>query len=115
MKNLDREEIIVKACENKKAEDIVVLDIREKTTVADCFIIAEGRNYPQLDAIKDEVDFQMSKAGYEPLSIEGDSRSGWLIIDYGDIVVHIFDREKREFYNLERLWTKKKADKKEAE
>ncbi len=104
---MTREEIIKKALDAKQAEDIIELDIGERTSVADTFIIASANNYPQIDAMKDEVDSKMSKEGFNAIAIEGSSKSGWVILDYGDIVVHIFDKEKRNFYNLERLWENK--------
>lgn len=100
----ERVEIIKKACDNKNAEDILDIDISGKTTLADHFIIVNGNSSPQLDAIKDEVDFKMSKEGYFYKSIEGTPESGWIIMDYEDIIVHIFNSEKRRFYNIERLW-----------
>lgn len=96
--------IIQKACEDKKADNIVDIDISGKTALADHFVIVSGNSKPQLDAIKSEIDSKMSKEGYEPQSIEGQSESGWIIMDYDDIIVHIFNHDRRSFYNIERLW-----------
>lgn len=97
-------EIIEKACDDKRAEEFVAIDISNRTPLADYFVIASGNSAPQLDAIVDEIDFKMSKEGFEPYSKEGSSDSGWLILDYEDIIVHIFHVEKRKYYDIERLW-----------
>lgn len=97
-------EIIEKACDDKRAEEFVTLDISSRTALADYFVIASGNSAPQLDAIVDEIDFKMSKEGFETYSKEGSSDSGWLILDYEDIIVHIFHTEKRKYYDIERLW-----------
>ena len=93
-----------RALEEKKAEDIKVLDIENVSTLADYFIIASGKNHNQVQAMADAVDEMLGKAGYEPKQTEGYRTANWILLDYGDIVVHIFDTENRLFYDLERIW-----------
>ncbi|MCX8068936.1 MAG: ribosome silencing factor [Thermodesulfovibrionales bacterium] len=89
----------------KKAENVVILDLREITVIADFFIICSGNSITQVQAIS---DFILEKAKKEdnfvPLRVEGKLYAKWILVDYGTIVVHIFDNETREYYNLERLW-----------
>ncbi len=98
-------QIIFDALDDKKAENISVIDISEITILADCFVIASGSNPNQIHAMADAVDEKMSKAGYSPRSVEGYRNANWILMDYEDIVVHIFDKESREFYDLERIWS----------
>ena len=97
--------IAAKALEDKKAEDIRVIDIREISTIADFFVIANGTNANQLAAMRDAVDEKLYKAGYHTKQVEGNQNSTWILMDYNDIIVHIFSKEDRLFYNLERMWT----------
>lgn len=94
----------VKALEDKKAEDIKVIDIGEVSSIADYFIIANGSNTNQLVAMQDAVDEAMYKAGIEAKQVEGNNNSTWILIDYNDIIVHLFSKEDRLFYDLERIW-----------
>ena len=96
--------LIIKTLDSKKAENIQAIKISDLTIIADYFIIANGMSSTQTKALADEVEFKMKQQGVEPLRIEGDRNANWIIIDYGDIVVHIFYKETRELYNLERLW-----------
>ena len=96
--------LIYHALEDKKAEDIRILDIENISTLADYFIIASGRNRNQVQAMADEVDEKLGKAGYVPKQTEGYRTANWILQDYGDVVVHIFDTENRLFYDLERIW-----------
>ena len=96
--------IAAKALEDKKAEDIRVIDIREISTIADFFVIANGTNANQLAAMRDAVDEELYKAGYHTKQVEGNQNSTWILMDYQDIIVHIFDEENRLFYDLERIW-----------
>ncbi len=97
--------LAAKALEEKKAEDIRVIDIREISTIADFFVIANGTNQNQLQAMRDAVDEELYKAGYHTKQVEGNSNSSWVLMDYNDIIVHIFSKEDRLFYDLERMWT----------
>ena len=97
--------IAAKALEEKKADDIRVIDIREISTIADFFVIANGSNQNQLQAMRDAVDEELYKAGYHTKQVEGNQNSSWVLMDYNDIIVHIFSKEDRLFYDLERMWT----------
>ncbi len=96
--------IAVDALEEKKANDISIIDIEKISTLADYFIIASGTNRNQVQAMSDEVDEKLAKAGFEPKHIEGYNGANWILLDYGDIVIHLFDEENRLFYDLERIW-----------
>ena len=96
--------IACKALEEKKGEDICVIDIADVSVLADYFIIASGSNANQVQAMTDNVEEILGKAGYEPRQIEGYRSANWILMDYGDIIVHVFCREDRLFYDLERIW-----------
>lgn len=93
-----------KAMDEKKAEDIRVIEISQISTIADYFIICNGTNSSQVQAIQDYVDEMLGKAGYTPLRVEGIRSANWVLMDYGDVVIHIFSKEDRLFYDLERIW-----------
>ena len=93
-----------KALDEKKAMDIKIIDIGEVSTIADYFIIASGGNQNQVQAMVDNVEEKLGRAGYEPKQIEGPRSSSWILMDYGDLIVHVFDEENRLFYDLERIW-----------
>jgi ribosome-associated protein len=82
----------------------VVLDVREATTFTDYFVIATGANSRQIHAIGDEITQQLKKQGEYPASLEGYTNAEWVLIDYGDFVIHIFSPKARTYYDLERLW-----------
>jgi ribosome-associated protein len=88
----------------KKAFDILALDIRAYTTVADYFVICSGSSNRQVQAIAESIELDLKKHKFYPLGIEGFTHGSWILIDYGDIVMHIFYQPVREFYELERLW-----------
>ncbi len=90
---------------SKKAEDILLIDVREKTALCDYFVIASGRNTTQVRALCENLEEHLSKQGIEPRRTEGVRDGRWGVLDYGDIIVHIFNDESRLFYHLERLWT----------
>lgn len=96
--------LIIKTLDTKKAQDIQAIKISDLTIIADYFIIANGMSSTQTRALADEVEFKMKQQGAEPLRVEGERGANWIIIDYGDVVVHVFYKETREHYNLERLW-----------
>ena len=96
--------IAVKAIDSKLGENIKVIKIDELTILADYFIIANGNSNTQVKAIADEVEFKLSEAGLEPHRTEGFQGANWIVLDYVDVVFHIFHRETRDFYDLERLW-----------
>ena len=96
--------IAINALEEKKAENIRVIDISKVSVLADYFIIAEGKNRNQIQALTDSVEKDLGKAGAVPKQIEGYESANWILLDYADIIVHIFDNENRLFYDLERIW-----------
>lgn len=92
------------ALDEKKAEDIKIIEIGEISSIADYFVIASGTNASQVSALVDSVDGMLGKAGFTPKRIEGVRSSNWVLMDYGDIVVHVFASEDRLYYDLERIW-----------
>jgi len=105
VKELDeRLSIISKACDDKKAFDVKILDISKLSSIGDYFVIASGNSTTQVVAIADEVEEKMVKSGFELLQKEGQNSARWVLLDFGDIIVHVFHKEDRKFYNLERLW-----------
>ena len=92
------------ALEEKLGEDIEIIKIDEISVIADYLIIASGRNQNQLNAMIDFVDEKLTMAGYNSKRIEGNKKSSWVLMDYGDVIVHVFSKEDRLFYDLERIW-----------
>jgi ribosome-associated protein len=88
----------------KKAENLIVLDVRELTSVADAFIICSGRSNRQVQAIAEHVQTELKKKQKKPLSTEGLSEGHWVLLDYGDVIIHVFYEPVRSFYDLEGLW-----------
>ena len=97
-------QIACKAIDDKKGQDIKVIDIHTVSVIADYFVIASGTNSNQVQAIVDNVEEQLGRAGFEAKQIEGNRNSSWILMDYGDVIVHVFDEENRLFYDLERIW-----------
>lgn len=97
-------QIACKAIDDKKGQDIKVIDIHNVSVIADYFVIASGTNSNQVQAIVDNVEEQLGRAGFEAKQIEGNLNSSWILMDYGDVIVHVFDEENRLFYDLERIW-----------
>lgn len=104
MNTQEKLEKIVKILDSKKAEDIQVIGITNLTIIADYFVIATGTSTTQVKSLADEVDFQLGQLGIEPRGIEGVRAANWIVLDYSDIVVHVFYRDTRAEYQLERLW-----------
>ena len=94
-----------KALDDKKAYDIKILDIKKISSIADYMVIADGTNKNQVQAMCDAVTEEMGKAGFLSKSIEGYSEGGWILLDYYDIIIHIFSDEARRFYDIERIWS----------
>lgn len=92
------------ALDDKKGIDIKIINIQDVSIVADYFIIASGDNINQVKALADNVEEQLGKAGYEPAQVEGYKSSNWILLDYHDVIIHIFNEEDRLFYDLERIW-----------
>ena len=97
-------QIACKAIDDKKGQDIKVIDIHNVSVIADYFVIASGTTSNQVQAIVDNVEEQLGRAGFEAKQIEGNRNSSWILMDYGDVIVHVFDEENRLFYDLERIW-----------
>ena len=94
----------VAALQDKKGDDIRVIDISGVTVIADYFIIASGSNPNQVQALVDNVEEQMYKAGYDDPRVEGYNTASWVLLDYNDVIVHVFSQDDRLFYDLERIW-----------
>ena len=103
-REMEMAKLACKALDEKKGLDIKVIDIHEVSVLSDYFVIASGSNENQVQAMMDNVEEVLGKAGYEPKQIEGGRASSWVLMDYGDLIVHIFDEENRLFYDLERIW-----------
>ena len=96
--------IAYEALSEKKGEDIKVIDISGISVLADYFIIADGSNRNQVQAMADSAEEALGKAGYDAKQIEGYQSANWILMDYKDIIVHVFSKEDRAFYDLERIW-----------
>lgn len=94
----------VAGLEDKKADDIRVIDISEVSVIADYFIIASGSNRNKVQAMADNVEEKLAEAGVHPRQIEGYQTANWILMDFNDIIIHIFNEEDRLFYNLEKIW-----------
>ena len=105
---MERSKLIVKkayeALNDKKGEDIKIIEIGKLSTVADYFIIANGSNAPHVESLVDNVEEELLKEDIHAERIEGVRSSGWILMDYSDVVVHVFAKEDRLFYDLERIW-----------
>ena len=97
--------IAIKALEDKKGEKISVIDISKVSVIADYFIIASGKNANQLRAMADEVEEKLGKEGIEPRQVEGYAAANWILMDYRDFIIHIFNEEQRLYYDIERIWS----------
>jgi len=97
---------IEKLLDDKKAADIKIISIEERNALADYFIIASGSSSIQVKALCDHLEEELEKEEIRPRHIEGYNEATWILMDYGDVIVHIFYRETREFYSLEDIWTK---------
>ena len=103
MDTFEKVTIAVRALDSKKATDIKVIKIDDLTILGDYFIFASGNSSTQVRALADVVDEKMSENGIEPGHVEGKA-SGWILLDYGDVVIHVLGRQEREFYSLEKIW-----------
>lgn len=111
MKSNELMKKIVEFADNKKAKNIKVLELKGLTTLTDYFVICEGGSSTQVKAIADEVEEKLSELGVEPYGKEGFSMADWILMDYSDVVLHVFTPDSREFFNIEHLW----ADAKEVD
>ena len=105
MTDIEELEIAVKALDSKKAEKITVLKVGDLTNLANYFVIASATSTTQVKALADSVEYHLEQAGVTPKNIEGIQSRNWIVLDYVDVIVHIFTDEAREFYQLEHLWT----------
>ena len=103
-KSKEMARIAYHALSDKKGEDIKVIDITGISVLADYFIIANGNSDSQVNALVDNVEEELHKAGYSLRQREGQASGSWVLLDFGDIIVHVFDKENRLFYDLERIW-----------
>jgi ribosome-associated protein len=101
---IDALKIAVTAADDKKAHDLVALDISQIASFASCFLLCTGDSSRQMQAIADEIEKQLKAVGIRPSHVEGYRNSEWILMDYLDLVVHIFSKTARVYYDLERLW-----------
>jgi len=96
--------LAAEAADDKKAVDIEILDVRELTIIADYFVICSGNSETQVKAIANGIEESLSESDIEPQKVAGKQESRWILMDYADVIIHIFHKDEREFYELERLW-----------
>lgn len=104
VRSIDKAKRVYELARDKKARDIVILELKDLTILTDYFIICSGDSTTQVRAIVEHIEENLGRAGLKPLSIEGLSYSHWVLMDYGDIIVHVFEEETRHYYELEKLW-----------
>lgn len=102
---LELTQIAAAAAADKQAADIVAFDVSEQLVITDVFVVCSGANQPQMNAIKDEIERKLLEAGVKTIRREGERDGTWMLLDYGDIVVHILEEEQRLYYSLERIWS----------
>ena len=105
MTSLEQAKIAVKALSSKKGLDIKLISVDDVSVLTDYFVIATGNSSTQVKALADEVEFQLDQAGVSVSHIEGHRNNSWILLDYVDIIVHVFSEEAREYYDLDRLWS----------
>lgn len=104
MNSKELAKLVLAALEDKKAEDIKIIDISNVSVIADYFIIASGNNRNQVQALADNVEETCGHAGYSLKQMEGYDSANWILMDFSDVIVHVFSKEDRLFYDLERIW-----------
>ena len=104
MKSIETANLILDALKERKAFDIVKIDVQDKTSVADYFIVASARSSTQVKALSEHVEEKLEKAGITVLRRDGVADARWIVLDFGDVILHLFNDETRLFYHLERLW-----------
>lgn len=106
----DLKDIVINALEDIKATDIVAIDVRELTGMMDHMIVASGNSNRQVKSLANTVVVDAKKGGYNLIGVEGDDTAEWILVDFGDVIVHIMLPATREFYDIERLWTMRPDD-----
>ncbi len=101
---LELAKAIAEILDNKKGHEVKVLYVEDKTSIADYFVLCTGNSGTQVKALAGEVEYKTELAGVSPDNVEGRDNNSWIVLDYGNVVVHIFHREAREFYNLDKLY-----------
>jgi ribosome-associated protein len=96
--------LAAKALDDKKAKDIRIIYVNEQTIIADYFVIAQGNSRTQVNALADEVEYKLGLEGIEPTKVEGRGQGTWVLLDFDSVLVHVFNPQSREYYNLEKLW-----------
>jgi ribosome-associated protein len=96
--------VVLKSLSDAKAEDVISIDLKGKTSIADFMVVASGRSNRHVGAIADQITDKLKKEGFRNVTVEGLPHCDWVLIDGGDVVVHVFRPEVREFYNLEKMW-----------
>jgi ribosome-associated protein len=104
LNSLESAQLCALAADSKKAFEILILDLSKLTTICDYFVICSGSNSSQVGAIAEAIGRDLAKAGVHPSHVEGATGANWLLMDYGDVVVHIFEEQTRTYYSLEKLW-----------
>ena len=97
-------EAIAEILDSKKARDIKILHVEDKTVIAEYFVLATGNSSTQVKALAGEVEYRTEQRGLSPYSVEGRDNNSWILLDYSNVIVHVFSREAREFYNLDKLY-----------
>lgn len=105
MTSLELGRLAATVLDEKKAKDIKLLEIKDISTLGDYFVIASGSSSTQVKAMADEIEFRLKAEGVLPKRVEGYQSSSWIVLDYYDVIIHLFHEETREFYSLERLWS----------
>ena len=96
--------LAAKALDDKKAKDIRIIYVNEQTIIADYFVIAQGNSRTQVNALADEVEYKLGLEGIDPTKVEGRGQGTWVLLDFDSVLVHVFNPQSREYYNLEKLW-----------
>jgi ribosome-associated protein len=105
MKSQEKLELVVKAADSKRANNIVALDVHEVSLMADYFVIMDAASNRQVKSIAEEIADQVEEAGVEVKEVEGKDTAKWILVDLGDVIVHVFQEDERDYYNLEKLWS----------
>ena len=104
MTNIEKARAIIKVLDEKKAENTVLIKTEDKTIIADYFVITTGTSTTHVKSLCDEVEYRMGEKGITPIHIEGRD-TGWILLDFNDVLLHVFTKDQREFYDIERLWS----------